>query len=68
MVDAYDIDFIKIVIRIFATGERVIIVMGAINILNQGFQELLLKTIHALLRVIRYNRCKQCMRNRDSVL
>ena len=34
------------------TGERVIIVTGCINILVSKVQELLLKTIHALLRVL----------------
>jgi len=34
------------------TGERVIIVTGCINILVSRVQELLLKTIHALLRVL----------------
>lgn len=34
-------------------------------LLNQGFQKLLLKIFRALLRVIRCNCCKQCMRSKD---
>lgn len=49
-----------------ATGERVIIVIGCINDLVSRVSGTLLKNIHALLRAIRYNCCKQCMRSRKS--
>lgn len=47
------------------TGERVIIVTGCINALRSRVSGTLVNMIHALLRVIRYNYCKQCMRSKD---
>ena len=48
-----------------ATGERVIIVTGCINALRSRVSGTLVNMIHALLRVIKYNYCKQCMRSKD---
>lgn len=50
---------------IAATGERVIIVTGCINALRSRVSGTLVNMIHALLRVIKYNYCKQCMRSKD---
>ncbi|CAM2896061.1 phospholipase D-like domain-containing protein [Erysipelothrix tonsillarum] len=50
---------------ISATGERVIIVTGCINALRSRVSGTLVNMIHALLRVIKYNYCKQCMRSKD---
>lgn len=47
------------------TGERVIIVTGCINALRSRVSGTLVNMIHALLRVIKYNYCKQCMRSKD---
>ena len=48
-----------------ATGERVIIVTGCINALRSRVSGTLVNMIHVLLRVIKYNYCKQCMRSKD---
>ena len=48
-----------------STGERVIIVTGCINALRSRVSGTLVNMIHALLRVIKYNYCKQCMRSKD---
>lgn len=50
---------------VLPTGERVIIVTGCINALRLRVSGTLVNMIHALLRVIRYNYCKQCMRSKD---
>ena len=50
------------------TGERVIIVTGCINALESRVSGTLVNMVHAFLRVIRYNCCKQCVRNRESVI
>ena len=50
---------------VMATGERVIIVTGCINALRSRVSGTLVNMIHALLRVIKYNYCKQCMRSKD---
>ncbi len=41
-----------------ATGARVIIVTGCINVIIVRVSEIFIKKNHALLRVIRYNCCK----------
>ena len=53
------------VLVVSATGERVIIVTGCINALRSRVSGTLVNMIHALLRVIKYNYCKQCMRSKD---
>ena len=50
---------------VMPTGERVIIVTGCINALRSRVSGTLVNMIHALLRVIKYNYCKQCMRSKD---
>ena len=50
---------------VLPTGERVIIVTGCINALRSRVSGTLVNMIHALLRVIKYNYCKQCMRSKD---
>jgi len=55
----------KSLLVVFPTGERVIIVTGCINALRSRVSGTLVNMIHALLRVIKYNYCKQCMRSKD---
>ena len=54
-----------VTVVVASTGERVIIVTGCINALRSRVSGTLVNMIHALLRVIKYNYCKQCMRSKD---